>query len=230
MRLKVLFLLVIYCFTACLAFSRFRGAERQKYASFSSKLTEVPRQETPRVSVILTNIQSGNNIGRICRNCLAFNISEVIVVGKKGYNGKMRGADQGARVHLNFKHFVTLEEVQAYLRAINTEIIGVEIDNRSVSLSQKPFRGHTAFIFGNEGSGLSEKQRSICDSFVYIPQFAEGMASINVACASAVILYTFADWAKYPETSRNENKFTVQATPNYSKYKPSHVDTESHGG
>lgn len=41
-----------------------------------------------------------------------------------------------------------------------------------------------------------------------LPQYASGgMASINVACASAIILQTFAHWANYPETQRVGEKF-----------------------
>ena len=58
------------------------------------------------------------------------------------------------------------------------------------------------------GGGLSERQRSVCDKFTYIPQYARGgMASINVACASAVVLQTFAIWANYRETQRLGEKF-----------------------
>lgn len=58
------------------------------------------------------------------------------------------------------------------------------------------------------GGGLSERQRAVCDKFTYIPQYARGgMASINVACASAVVLQTFAIWANYRETQRLGEKF-----------------------
>ena len=62
-------------------------------------------------------------------------------------------------------------------------------------------------MFGNEGGGLSERQREACDIFVHIPQFASGMASINVACASSIILFSFAKWAAYAETAKSEGKF-----------------------
>jgi tRNA G18 (ribose-2'-O)-methylase SpoU len=51
--------------------------------------------ELPSSYVILSNIQSGSNIGTICRNCLAFGVEEVLVIGKKDFRGKMRGADRG---------------------------------------------------------------------------------------------------------------------------------------
>ena len=39
---------------------------------------------------------------------------------------------------------------------------------RNVNL--RPFSRSTAFMMGNEGSGLSAKQMQACDAFVYIPQ------------------------------------------------------------
>lgn len=43
--------------------------------------------------------------------------------------------------------------------------------------------GPTAFMFGNEGTGMTEKQLRLCDSLVYIPQFGYGTASLNVSNA-----------------------------------------------
>lgn len=141
----------------------------------------------PRCYVVITNLQSGSNIGKICRNALAFNISEVIVVGRKSFRDKMHQADRGAKNRLNFTHFQSLEEAETYLRQEKKcKIFGIEIMENAKSLRENPFTTSTAFMFGNEGGGLSEKQRKMCDEFVYIPQFAPGgMASINVACASA---------------------------------------------
>jgi hypothetical protein len=63
-------------------------------------------------------------------------------------------------------------------------------------------------FFFSLGGGLSDRQRAICDTYTYIPQYASGgMASINVACASAVVLQTFAVWANYQETQRVGEKF-----------------------
>ena len=50
-------------------------------------------------------------------------------------------------------------------------------------------------MLGNEGQGLSPKQISLCDSFVYIPQHGCGTASLNVAVACSIVLHHFALWA-----------------------------------
>ena len=164
---------------------------------------------------MLSNLQSGSNIGSICRNSLAFGVTEVIVVGRKDFFGKMRGADRGAKFKQRFSQFPSTEDAVLHLRTIeqSCRILGVEITDDSVSIHEQPFTGPTMFVFGNEGAGLSERQRSICDGFIYIPQFsaatagAGGMASINVACASALVLYTYAQWAGLKESTRHGEKF-----------------------
>ena len=40
---------------------------------------------TARSYILLSNLQSGSNIGSICRNALAFGVSEVVVVGRKDF-------------------------------------------------------------------------------------------------------------------------------------------------
>lgn len=161
--------------------------------------------------IILSNIQSGNNIGDICRNALAFNVAEVIVIGRDSFRSKMRGADRGAKSRLVFVNCATVQDTKEYLlNATNNavRIIGVEIHPEAKPITSIDFCGPTAFVFGNEGGGLSPKQRAICDGFVYIPQYAAGgMASINVACASAIVLQTFAVAAGYQESTRLGEKF-----------------------
>lgn len=92
-------------------------------------------------------------------------------------------------------------------------IVGVEITPEALPIDSHPFSGPTAFILGNEGQGLSPKQVAMCDSFVYIPQYGAGTASLNVAVATAIVLHHFALWAGYQEREREGGKFLVAERP-----------------
>lgn len=46
----------------------------------------------------------------------------------------------------------------------------------------------------HQGSGMSERQRAYCDSFVYISQYGGGTASLNVTVATSIILHRFSAW------------------------------------
>jgi hypothetical protein len=53
---------------------------------------------------------------------------------------------------------------------------------------------------------------AICDHFVYIPQFGDGTASLNVAVAGSIVLHHFATWARMSEQERAGNKYVVTCT------------------
>ena len=82
------------------------------------------------------------------------------------------------------------------------QIVGVEIDNTSINLEHEPFTSSVAFMMGNEGSGMTKKQMSICDSFVRISQHGGGTASLNVSVAAGVVLHRFFHWGVRGEEVR----------------------------
>jgi tRNA G18 (ribose-2'-O)-methylase SpoU len=84
-----------------------------------------------------------------------------------------------------------------------TKIIGVEIDNSSINLEDEPFGSYSssssssvAFMMGNEGSGMSARQMSICDGFVRVSQYGGGTASLNVSVAAGLVLHRFFHWSR----------------------------------
>lgn len=96
---------------------------------------------------------------------------------------------------------------------LGCEIIGVEIVESAKPIHTHPFKGPVAFMLGNEGQGLSQRQINACDSFVYISQYGAGTASLNVAVAASIVLHHFALWAGYEERSRSGFKFDVAERP-----------------
>ena len=91
--------------------------------------------------------------------------------------------------------------------------MGIEIDDDAACVTQHPFTGPTAFMIGNEGQGLNEKQMTLCNNLVYIPQHGPGTASLNVAVATSIVLHHFAQWAGYPERERQGHKYDVADRP-----------------
>lgn len=62
----------------------------------------------------------------------------------------------------------------------------------SRNIWNSPFAKSTAFILGNEGTGLSISEKEICDYFVYIPQYRSNTESLNVSVAAGIILSHYA--------------------------------------
>lgn len=203
--------IIIYYCTIIAIFSRYFGNSlpitKQILIGRKCLMTQVENIDLPRSFIVVNNLQSGSNIGSICRNALAFNAQEIVTVGRKGFPS-MHHADKGSRFKMKFTHFLTTKEASVYLKEVNNcTVFGVEITSDSIPVTKYPFSKSSAFVFGNEGGGLSKSQREICDQFIYIPQYSSGMASINVACASAIIMHSFAIWAKFPESEIVGEKF-----------------------
>ena len=188
---------------------------------------------TPTCYMVLSNLQSGGNIGNIIRSASIFGCHECLVVGQSRY--RLTG-DHGSRFDLPQKHVWSHEEAREYLHQRKVCIYGIEIlegaapimtYNATTGVVDFPFDNCTengagaAFVMGNEGQGLSVKQREICDAFIYIPQIRGGFgsyaggsgggsASLNVACAATVVLQAYALWASYPTAKRNGEKFVAK--------------------
>ncbi|TVU17901.1 hypothetical protein EJB05_33962, partial [Eragrostis curvula] len=161
--------------------------------------------------VVVHNVAKRHNVGTLARSATAFGVAEVVVVGRRDVSAF---GSHGATSHLRFRHFTSLALARAYLKdERGCDICGVEITDDAKPVTAHPFRGSTAFLFGNEGTGLSQKECEICDFFVYIPQYGGGTASLNVTVAASIVLHHFGVWAGFPERSREGNKFIVAEKP-----------------
>ena len=62
--------------------------------------------------------------------------------------------------------------------------------NTKLILDEKlPYK--SAFVFGEEGPGLSQKDIELCDDMIYIGMYGS-VRSLNVASAAAVIEFEYA--------------------------------------
>ena len=70
---------------------------------------------------------------------------------------KMRTfGSQGTHTKTDFRYFDGLKEVRQFCTDEGITICGIEIMKEARPVHEKPFRGHTLFVLGNEGSGLNK--------------------------------------------------------------------------
>ena len=166
---------------------------------------------SPDWYVIVSNVSKKANIGNMIRSACAFGVTEVLIVGNKK-NVQYFGA-QGTHKHVKMVCFDKLGQAVAYVKERGCHIVGIEIIDGAASVASHPFRGPTAFILGNEGHGLRQVEIDVCDHFVYIPQFGDGTASLNVTVAASIVFHHFAEWAGYAERARQGYKYVVAEIP-----------------
>ncbi|OWM74174.1 uncharacterized protein LOC116209293 [Punica granatum] len=160
--------------------------------------------------VVVHNIAKRHNVGTLARSATAFGVSELILVGRRDFNAF---GSHGSTSHLRFRHFHSLLDARSFLKEKGCDICGVEITDGAVAVNEHPFKRSTAFLLGNEGTGLSAKECKICDFFIYIPQYGSGTASLNVTVAASIVLHHFGVWAGFSERTRDGNKFVVAERP-----------------
>ncbi|KAJ3676108.1 hypothetical protein LUZ60_003520 [Juncus effusus] len=182
----------------------------------SSSASAAPPETQPAAAaaesiVIVHNVAKRHNVGMLARSATAFGVSEMVLAGRRDFNSF---GSHGATSHLKFRHFTSLPQARTYLKEERDfDICGVEITDDAVPITEHPFRRSTAFLLGNEGTGLSKRECEICDFFVYIPQYGGGTASLNVTIAASIVLHHFGVWAGFQERVREGNKFSLAEKP-----------------
>ena len=138
--------------------------------------------------LILDGIQDPGNLGTIIRSAVAFNMDSIILSNTcvDLYNTKVLRATQGMIFDINIlrrdlKMFIPLLKQGRY-KIYGTDVSGGK-NIRNIKLNS-----HFAIIMGNEGNGISEFSKSMCDEFLYI-KMNENCESLNVGVATSIILY-----------------------------------------
>ena len=152
--------------------------------------------------LIVFNISKQINMGHLIRSANAFGVT-TIVVGKKQLN---RGGATGRTKFTSVVQFFTLAEAVDFVRGEGCKLYGIEIDEGAVSVYDVKFSGPAAFMIGNEGQGLSDKQIAMCDQLVTIPQYGSAV-SLNVSVACAIVLSRFAEKAGFEPVKIEGRKF-----------------------
>ena len=141
------------------------------------------------VVLILQHIQYNINIGSAIRSNNAFLGKEVYVVGRRKYDIR---SCAGTNHYENVYHADTLQEVIEYLHSLGYTIYAVDniMEYNPVNLFDEELPKKSAFVFGEEGTGLSKEEIEMCDKMLYIGMYGS-VRSLNVASAATVVEYEY---------------------------------------
>jgi TrmH family RNA methyltransferase len=144
-----------------------------------------PRPEAVRDAVLLERIQDPGNLGSILRTACAAGVLDVFLSEGTvaAWSPKVVRAGMGAHFGLRIHEGVDLAEVSTTAAGR----VYAAVVRAPLPLFQADLSGPVAWLFGNEGSGLS-KQSTIRAERIGIPM-PGGTESLNVAAAAAVCLF-----------------------------------------
>ncbi len=138
--------------------------------------------------VILDRVQDPGNLGTIIRSATAFNFDTIILSNDSVdlYNSKVVRSTQGMLFNINILRRDIKEEI-ANLKSKNYLILGTDVYNGS-DVSKYTVNKKFALVLGNEGTGVSEEVKSLCDDNLYI-KMNSNCESLNVSVAASILMY-----------------------------------------
>ena len=143
--------------------------------------------------VAIENWQHDFNIGTVVRTANAFLAAEVHIVGRKRWN--RRGAMVTDR-YQHLRHHESAADLAAYLheRPAGSDgpvrLLGIDNLPGSQPLEELQLPRRVCLLFGQEGPGLSEEARQVCDGTFSIAQFGS-TRSINASAAAAIAMHSW---------------------------------------
>lgn len=153
-------------------------------------VVRTPRPQSPPremdACVMLEDIQDPGNLGSMLRTCAAAGIRHVLLSAGSAHawSPRVLRAGMGA-------HFALAVHEHVDLPAAARAFRGTRVATRQgtpQSIFSSDLTGNVAFLFGNEGAGLSRELLGAADLVVSVPM--PGPAeSLNVAAAAAVCLF-----------------------------------------
>ena len=173
----------------------FRSISRAEHASGIAAILHQRIQKLEEIQpdqsscwTVLSDVRSLGNFGTLLRTSAAIGATGFILLGQQidPYEPVVVRATMGAL----FKQTLVRTNVERFRRWIQTHqlaVIGASPDG-VVEYDRVRYTRPTVLLLGNERSGLTEEQRSLCQEIVRIPMVG-GADSLNLAVAGSLVLY-----------------------------------------
>ena len=178
-------------------------------------MEEKPRK--PELHLLLHNISKPRNSGMLIRSAAAFNATSVFLVARNKPKSLKKSklfanfcltfGDRGTARQLDYCLLPSLKLAKAHFVEKGIRVVGVEIAEGAVPIEDYKFVQDTVIVLGNEGEGMSQNLREICDDFVYVRQYSGRTASLNVAVCGGIVFHRFATFCGFEENKFEGEKF-----------------------
>ena len=167
----------------------------------------VAASRPPRILAATDRLTSAENTGVLVRNCAAYGVAGLLV-GETSAAPWLRRSVRNSMGTIFKLPVLYYDNLAAGLRALRLRhgfrVLGAHPREGSRPLFAADLSGDCCLVFGGEGEGISPAVLDACDETVAVPM-AEGVDSLNVACASATIIYEAVrqrlargDWTRMP--------------------------------
>lgn len=138
--------------------------------------------------LILDDIQDPGNLGTMIRSARAFNF-DTIILSKNSvdlYNPKVVRSTQGMLFYVN----ILVRDLGCFINNLkddNYVIYGSDVRN-GIDVREEDIPSKIAIVIGNEGNGISDEVKKLCDKNLYI-KMSDEVESLNAGVAASILMY-----------------------------------------
>ena len=149
---------------------------------------ESPTIETGRF-IALDGVQDPSNLGAIARSAEALGIAGLLAYNCCDvYNPKALRASMGSLLRLPVTVSHDLREDLLLYKAEGFQVLGTVPVDTAAKITETHFTKSSICVIGNEGNGISQGVKQVCDDLVTIPM--KGRAeSLNASVAAAITMW-----------------------------------------
>ncbi len=147
--------------------------------------------------LILDSIKDPGNLATIIRTAVAFNVCKIFISSDSVsvYNDKVLRSTMGTIFEIKILYYKDILDIVRELEKHKIECVATCLDEQAIPLHQyQPKAKNVAIIMGNESHGLDTNFLKVAKHKCYIE--ISNTNSLNVACASAIMLYQLSLWNK----------------------------------
>lgn len=173
------------------------------------------------LNLILSAPRFPENVGMVARACANMGCESLILVNPENWNPEKAvktATSKGEAILNNLRIAGTLEEALCdshcswgatartggWRRKLHTPEEAAREIGQACAVGKK-----VSIVLGNEKSGLSNKEITLCAHLIRIPTFGD-LSSLNLAQAALILLYESAKMVKKLHDTENKHKTSLQ--------------------
>jgi len=152
---------------------------------------KILKDRTRHITIVAQDTYQDHNASALIRNCDCFGIQDLHIIEEFNDYKLARGMTQGAEKWVNQFHYSEYQDnTQGCIDHLKTKgysIVATTPHKEDYLIDNYDFREKSAFFFGTEKNGLSQKILDQADSFVKIPMYGFS-ESFNISVSVALVL------------------------------------------
>ena len=150
--------------------------------------TDYKSMYNEKLIVVLDHLEDPHNFGAIIRTCEAAGVSGIIIPKDRSVlvNATVIKVSTGAISNMKIARVTNIVKTIEEMKKDGFWIVGSDMNG--TSYDEIDYRGKTAIVIGNEGSGMSRLVRESCDFIASIPMIGT-TNSLNASVATGILIY-----------------------------------------